>query len=426
MKRHFLLLATLTAMHWTVAAAYGSDFLRSPAADAEPSAGSSLTESPGAMSARSDVTSESRWSNAEPVFPAKRLDRVLLPGVGNLRVPGEFERQQWLLFSCGELSLSYADTLAEIAQAVRRKVRVGILYADEDQRNTVDAALRQRMDSLENVRLLPVPHDTKWIRDFGPTVLRGSGEVSIIVDWQYEIGRPKDDNMPVLLAASSQTPLEPAPLVLEGGNLLSNGCGLLLTTTALLERNAPWTETQVLGTLRNQLYAQQVVFLEPLVGEPTGHVDMFAAFTAANTVVVGQYTQDEDAENAAVLDRNAARLAAVVTPQGPMRVVRIPMGTKFDGLWRTYTNCVFANGVLLVPAFRGHDGQRLEQALNVYRRLLPKWQTVTVDATELILECGALHCASLNIPRLVRPISIMAPPAEVALPLLATERNAAR
>ena len=83
-----------------------------------------------------------------------------------------------------------------------------------------------------------------------------------------------------------------------------------------------------------------------------------------------------------------------------MRVERVPMGARHDGVFRSYTNCVFANGVLLVPKYREHDGWRLGHCEMLFRRLLPGWTVVPIDASDLIQECGALHCVSLNIPAL--------------------------
>jgi agmatine/peptidylarginine deiminase len=137
--------------------------------------------------------------------------------------------------------------------------------------------------------------------------------------------------------------------------------------------------------------------LESLVGERTGHVDMFATFTSPTTVLVGAYTEEQDPDNAAILDRNAARLSQVRTSQGPLRVVRIPMPPHDNNTWRTYTNVVYANGVVLVPIYPSldHAGRRL--ALEIFSKELPTWKVVGIDATEIIEIDGALHCMTMNL-----------------------------
>ena len=108
--------------------------------------------------------------------------------------------------------------------------------------------------------------------------------------------------------------------------------------------------------IKKQFGATDLIYLEPLAGEATGHVDMFATFTAPDTVVIGECSQREDPVNAAILDRNAQRLAGVRTACGPLNVVRIPVSKTntlpFEDdpdayVWHTYTNVVYANQVLL-------------------------------------------------------------------------------
>ena len=142
--------------------------------------------------------------------------------------------------------------------------------------------------------------------------------------------------------------------------------------------------------------------LEALVGEPTGHVDMFATFTAPNTVLIGRCDPAIDPLNAQILDRNAATLGGLPTPRGPLRVERIPMPSTRDGLWRSYTNVVYANRVVLVPVYRDADQVEQKRVLNTFRRLLPGRTVVGIDCEDLIRNCGALHCVTANVPRMDR------------------------
>ncbi len=330
------------------------------------------------------------------------------PVQGPLRMPAEFEKQHALVLSAGALTISYANTIAQIAQETHRSIRVIVLYSTPEARATLEIALRQRIDSLENIQLVQAPHDSRWVRDYGPTLLR-DGDSFRMIDWIYGNGRAQDDQVPQYLANWSSTPCDTAAISLCGGNLLSNGLGLVLTTQATVQENIPLgiSRKEVIQQLKDRTGAEKVVVLERLVGEPTGHVDMFATFTAPDTVVVGQYSPDEDAENAAILDRNAKRLASIRTLVGPLRVERIPMGRKDDGVWRTYTNCIYANSVLAVPYYRGGDPVRFQQALACYRRLLPQVRIAPINASGLIPEGGSLHCVSLNVVGLVKPRPLM-------------------
>jgi hypothetical protein len=65
----------------------------------------------------------------------------------------------------------------------------------------------------------------------------------------------------------------------------------------------------------------------------------------------------------------------------------------------------------------------------LYRQLLPEWQVLPIDATALIEESGSLHCASLNVPVLQKPIEFMTPLTAIierqqsAVPLTRSQRK---
>lgn len=320
-------------------------------------------------------------------------------------LPAEFERQQALLLAWDAGNGLVQRALCGIVAEAWRNTPVILLVRDEDEEFEAVDVLRQAGIPRRAVTCLPLPHDSVWTRDYGPVIVRSPGGSLQIVDVDYQRGeRPNDDELPPLIGPQLEVATVRAPLNLEGGNLISNGAGLCLTTMKLLEQNTDrgYGELELRTILQQYYGAATTVFLEPLVGEPTGHVDMFAAFTAVDTVVLAELSPLEDAENAKVLNRNAARLEGLPTPRGPLKVVRIPMPASNGGTWRTYTNVLFLNGLLFVPGYAGADPTEAALALSVYRRLLPGWRIVTVECSELIGLGGALHCVSRNLPAVGR------------------------
>jgi hypothetical protein len=63
---------------------------------------------------------------------------------------------------------------------------------------------------------------------------------------------------------------------------------------------------------------------------------------------------------------------------------------------------VFANGILLTPGYGELDPRGHRAATEIYGRLLPNWRIAQIDVSGLIVNGGALHCISMNAPRLVR------------------------
>lgn len=315
-------------------------------------------------------------------------------------LPGEFEKQGALLLGCHELARDFPEVLADIVSAVQAKMPVIALVRDTRDRDRVLWALERRQLTPEGVVFAAVPHDTMWARDYGPIFVRKPSGGRAVIDADYGLrGRQQDDRVSQRIASHFGVPIFHLPLRTEGGNLLSNGGGVCLTTYQLVDENFQRNHDEAsIAALFNDYFGfHETVFLEPLVNEPTGHVDMFATFTAPDTVVVGSYDPQLDPINAEVLNRNAARLSRVRTRHGSLRVVRVPMPPNDDGVWRTYTNAIYANGVMLMPIFPGVDRPYVVQALRTFGQLLPGWQIVPIDISDVMPLGGGLHCLVMNL-----------------------------
>jgi agmatine/peptidylarginine deiminase len=107
--------------------------------------------------------------------------------------------------------------------------------------------------------------------------------------------------------------------------------------------------------------------------------------------------------NAQILDGDAALLSAETTSSGPLEVVRIPMPSHADGIWRSYTSVIYVNGVVLVPQYPDQDAKLDKVALNVYRHAMPGWKPVGIDCSKIIAHSGGLHRISKAIPQLPAP-----------------------
>lgn len=353
----------------------------------------------------------------------ERAERPKPPRGVALRLPGEFEKQRALLVGCHTLIWEEPELFVDLVAAVGARLDVVAVVRNRAEHRWALKLLAKRQVPIERVRFVEIPHDTMWARDYGPLIARRGDGRPVPLDLDYSLHvRPADDALPRQFARHLKLRPVAVPLKLDGGNLLSNGQGLCVATETLLYANLGGirTEKAIRQSMRKFFGATEVVLLEPLAGESTGHVDMFVTFTAADTVVVGSYDPRQDAVNAAVLDRNAARLAQVEVGGRPLRVERIPMPDNSDGVWRTFTNVVYANGALLMPSYGKTDAQAQARAAALYRRLLPGWKIVPIDASGVTRQGGALHCVTMNLgalgplPKFPAPIKVEAD-AEAAL-----------
>lgn len=317
-----------------------------------------------------------------------------------LHIPGEYETQSALVVACQQMLREAPEVFVAIVAAAQKRVPIIALVADADDYRDALALLKQQHVSSAGLHFLELPQDTMWIRDYGPCLIEQADGTRVMLDADYTSrNRPFDDAVPLGLATHLKLSAVPVPLCIDGGNLLSNGQGLTLATEKILEGDpALLSDEQHVAALLKDFYGvQQLVLLESLSGEPTGHVDMFATFVAPNIVVVGECDEAIDLENAQRLNRNAERLAGLKTPAGPLQVVRIPMPPCEGPTWRSYTNVVFANGALLVPVYPQSDEAGRQQALATFAKLLPGWRIIPIDANSIATAGGGLHCVTMNL-----------------------------
>ncbi|NBD13202.1 agmatine deiminase family protein [Corallococcus silvisoli] len=358
------------------------------------------------------------------------------PSPAGLRFPAEHELPGSLLLSWEGPGCDRPEQLALIFAALGR-IPVHVVAAE-----SLHAGIRQCLSQagaspaqVWAVDLIPFKVDTAWIRDFGPDVVVGPDGKQRYVD---NVLRPMQafqcfsfvlyehaDRIPGDLGWYRSIPVDRPAVVLSGSNLLTDGAGRCFRArrdTNASNCFAQWCYSEeetneVLG----RAHGCDVVTLESLAGGVIDHIDMWMAVLSARTVLVGRYDVRDDAVNAAILDRNARRLADL-----GYDVVRIPMPTPYcqdvgdsclgepgrvrecDGtntrVWATYLNSIRLGDVMAVPVYRwapasqAHRLQGQEQeALATYQWALdrdfgPGAVKVVPIPSDTVIPCqGSLH-----------------------------------
>ncbi len=333
------------------------------------------------------------WLNArERSVPQESTPTVIQP------LAAEFEEQEALLLGGTMMVANLPKLLGDIVEAVGGHLTPVVLVKTQEEEFLARRILTRRQVPVSHYRILKMPIMTMWVRDFGPHLLQDSEGNRSLAGFHYRRrnGNITDNTIPASLAEIMGLPLREFPLLLEGGDFLS------LSTNRMMNRNIHYkdmTEREMEKFLAAGMGFTRWDALPHLVGEPTGHVDMFVTLAGPDLAVVGSYNAADDSTNARLLDVAATQLAASQTGDGRFfRVERIPMPPRTDGVWRTYTNVVYANGVLLVPTYPNYCPELDAKAMQFYRELLPCREVVGVDASGLIRLSGALRCVSMNVP----------------------------
>lgn len=333
------------------------------------------------------------------------------------RFPAEWEKQDGVLLAWPHAATDWAPMLpaveavfTRLAVEISRRETVLIIAPQAD---LLAPRLAAAGANLERLRLVPLPTDDTWARDFGPLTIHEDGR-PVLLDfgfngWGLKFACAEDNQATRRLAklgAWGATPCRTVGLVFEGGSIESDGRGTLLTTAECLlgpNRNPHLSREQIETQLLELFGAERLLWLEhgALAGDDTdAHIDTLARLAPDDTIVYVACDDPAD-EHYEPLRQMAGQLAALRTAAGgPYRLLPLPWpGAKYDDeggrLPATYANYLVINGAVLVPTYRDPADAA---ALEVIAAAFPGREVVGIDCLALIAQHGSLHCVTMQLP----------------------------
>lgn len=386
--------------------------------------------------------------------------------------PSEFEPQEYIWLSWVEKGNlgggPFSDVALDVMRLITPHVKVRLVYssltADDALFNgpyrltpvaaekRLLARLRGAGIDLSRVELIHYPHPVGAIQDFGPFFLRAAGGQLAVADYAFDHPNPAIEGMDRDVAKQLGLPTIASPLISEGGARQVNGSGTLLLVEAVeIARNPGWTRDDIEKEHKRIHGATHVIWLKQGPVDEAwgrlpdgrwgigtgGHVDVFARFADARTILLAEVSESQRARSALLretherMEENFRILAAATDERGqPFRILRVPVpdtmtGTAaFDSLsaaekeWFPgakpgeavefylpggYLNFIIANGVVVTARFWQEGMPDSQQALDrlaseALARAFPDRRIVQVDVRPLIYDGGGLHCHSRNQP----------------------------
>ncbi len=255
---------------------------------------------------------------------------------------------------------------------------------------------------LEKVRLLHLPTDDIWVRDYGPIVGLDSASRQVTVNAVYDplpaYPHASDNAMPERWTAYRGIPLRDLDLHFEGGNLWSDGAGTLILSQQVFRSNPGLTRASLLEKLHGGFAFDKLILTPRLKLEETGHVDLLLKLADAQTVLV---SAPASRYNGAALRAAAGVFQHETNARGQAyQVVDLPAPPMYFNwfvfpIWPTYTNSLTVNGRVLVPVY----GLRSDDdALDIYRRAMPGHHVIPINCRVSINGGGAVHCLTKEVP----------------------------
>lgn len=336
-----------------------------------------------------------------------------------MRFPAEWETHERTLMGWPCRASLWGDTMAQaqadyatVANAIAAFEPVTMIANPGADAAAARAACGRGVDVVE------LPLDDSWLRDCGPIYVRDSGEEAdglvgagapagddrVAVHFGFnawgEKFRPwdKDAAVGALIAEHLHHRIRTASLILEGGSVATDGAGIVLTTEQCLlspNRNPSLSKQEIEQALQDSLGAQRVVWLgQGLIEDrdTDGHVDLIAAFTGPDAVLL--QTVADDNLNFENCEENRRRLEAAgvaVTPVPYLPYVEV----NGEEVVASYLNLYVCNGAVIVPVTGASTD---EDALLLIGRAFPEREIVPVPGAVIAYGGGGPHCITQQVP----------------------------
>jgi agmatine deiminase len=332
------------------------------------------------------------------------------PDSGALFMPAETDPHAACWMCWPSRAGLWGDRLADVKREYALIARTIAEYEPVTMVANGDAVAEAGAMCGPSVSIFAAAIDDSWMRDSGPTFLVDRGGGTALVNWRFNAWGAKyqphaaDASLKAQIAHRIGLPLIETFLVAEGGALLSDGEGTILTTESCLlnsNRNPGIEKRDIERELLRCLGAQKVVWLPGDVTETEtdGHIDGLASIARPGLVVL-ESCDDPSDPRFAVLEENRRALAAQADARGrSFEVIKIGEADAAQSdsprFCRSYVNFYIANGAVIMPAYGIASDQAAQAAVAA---AFPDRKIVPLKLEAVPLGGGSIHCITQQQP----------------------------
>jgi agmatine deiminase len=305
--------------------------------------------------------------------------KITAPPPGPARNPAEWEPMTGAIVRW-PIGLPIS-LIAEISE----DIEVWTIVASSYYQDQATSAYQSGGVNMDNVFFILAPTNSWWTRDYGPWfIFDGEGNQGI-VDHIYNRPRPQDDSIPQVIGSEWGIPVYGMDLVHTGGNHMSDGLGVSMSTRLVYDENPDKTPAQVDSIMKVYLGNDYTV-LDYVESGGIHHIDCWAKFLDPTTVLVKEVSPGHPSYN--LLNQRAEFLATQISSWGrPYTIIRIycPSGTA-------YTNSIILNNKVFVPLFSVSADTT---AIRIYQEAMPGYEILGFYGSWY--ENDAIHCRIMGV-----------------------------
>jgi len=319
-------------------------------------------------------------------------DEVITPLIANssiLRQPAEFERIEGVLINYGAedgFGIPYS-VISEMSEYVEIVTIVDSLY----QQNEVEILFQNNEVDLNHCSFLTAPSNSYWTRDYGPWFIYNetSGKMEV-VDFKYNRPRQYDNAIPSEYATYKNLSLNYMDLKHAGGNYMTDGQGISISTDLVEVENLDLTHSEIEEIVNDFLCIHTYHMVTDVNGEYIKHIDCWAKFLSPSVIIIREVPKSHSqySEIEAAVDYFETQESCYGINYEIVRV--------FNPNNEPYINSLIINEKVLVPM---SSSQWDDEAIESYENAMPGYEIIGFSATEYPwLSTDALHCRIKGIP----------------------------
>jgi len=260
------------------------------------------------------------------------------------------------------------------------------------------------------VEIIAAPLNDAWMRDIGPTFVKGAGGDVAAVNWVFNgwgaqswANWDKDSKVAEFIANLAGKELINSELINEGGGIHINGSGaVLLTETVQLGegRNSTWSRAEVEAEIHEKLGTKEAIWIRRGLTRDydefgtRGHIDIVACFASPNKILF--HNQEDPNHPDFSVSHEVKR---TLEEHGGFELIPVAAPTTLrddEGFVDySYINHYLVNGGVILCGFNDANDQR---AVETLQSVYPDRKIVLVDARQLFARGGGIHCITQQQP----------------------------
>ena len=302
--------------------------------------------------------------------------------------------------------------LALIARTIAKYEPVSMLVSPNDYNEAI--SLLQGLNANNYpIELIKFTTDDLWLRDTGPTFVKGSDGHKYAINfnfngWGNKQEHTQDAKVANLIANRVNAKIKTTNLVLEGGCFEVDGHGTaILTKSSVLNnnRNPNMSLVDVEKELKQLLGLKKIIWLEGIKGKDItdGHIDFYARFSKPGEVIVSR-DNDQKSYDYQVTRNNITELKKATDADGnKLNIVIIDTPNSINSTYGVdsfaagYIGYYVCNNAVIMQSFG--DSRADKNAKAIITKTFPDRTIEQISIDAIASGGGSIHCATLQEPK---------------------------